>query len=381
MYSKLLMPVFSIFVRGLVLGIILVYVIGLYYGVINNLGKNILLHVSEKTGLLDTELARILSTFLPIILLILVLPFSFKNKYLYIAFISLLSNYSLSLLLISIILLSYMIYYGYIYDIYYELELTSLNIALILAIIDALLVTIYPLSAISFKKIIREKSSNILPRDLIELNMGEVLRIIIYGDPHSIALSSDPHNSIIIVDRGNTLMYTYIDIIPSSKYGGYLIISYKDKLVYKLKCVYKEVNYRKILFETYYNDDLIGEYEANVEDYKDLILAFNNILESIIARLGIERDDIRNIQFYTEDDVFIPSTTKIYELNSNRVKAKIYAREKILELLRYYGRKEIYDLWETLVKRLEYLRESATGFLRKIDTVIERKNIVIRDWW
>ena len=94
-----------------------------------------------------------------------------------------------------------------------------------------------------------------------------------------------------------------------------------------------------------------------------------------------ERDDIREIQFYTEDDVFIPSTTKIRELEVDKVKAKIYAREKILELLRYYGKKDVYELWDTLIRRLEFLREKVSWLIKELDTTIEKSHAIIDNWW
>ncbi len=382
MYSKLLLPIFSIFTRGLILGIILVYVIALFYGLTVNLGSNIISYVSSKTGLIDRDLADILGYITPLILLILVLPFSLKGRHAYMAILSLISYYSLTLLHIMIAILAYTIYYEYVYNINYQVELITLNTSLALAIVTGLLTSIYPRTAISFKKVVDSKTIGIgVSSGTIELKTGETLRIIIYGEEYHIAVSSEPRDSMILSDRSKTITYTYIDIVPASTYGGYLNIYYKDKLVYKLKCIYKEVNYRKIKFYVHYNDDLVGEYEVKVEDYKDLLSAFTHILDATIAKLGIERDDIREIQFYTEDDVFIPSTTKIRELEVDKVKAKIYAREKILELLRYYGKKDVYELWDTLIRRLEFLREKVSWLIKELDTTIEKSHAIIDNWW
>jgi len=382
MYSRLLLPMFSIITRGLVLSIILIYVIALFYGFLFNLKSNIISYLSVKTDLLDENLANLVGHLIPLILLIIVLSFSLRGKRIYMAILSFISYYSLSMLFIIIAILVYTIYYEYVYNIDYQPELMMLNTSLILAIITGLLITVYPQSAISFKKVVNSKIIGIeVSSGTIELRTGETLRIMIYGEEHHIAVSSEPRDSIILSDRNKTIAYTYIDVVPASTYGGYLNIYYKDKLVYKLKCIYKEVNYRKIKFYVHYNDDLVGEYEVKVEDYKDLLSAFTHILDATIAKLGIERDDIREIQFYTEDDVFIPSTTKIRELEVDKVKAKIYAREKILELLRYYGKKDVYELWDTLIRRLEFLREKVSWLIKELDTTIEKSHAIIDNWW
>jgi len=380
MISKILLPMFSILLRSSIYVVVIVFSFTLYYGGLFNIGVGVFTYFSRETGLLS-EYASLLDIFTPIVLLLIVLFTSVRGKQLYMGVVDFLSKYVSTLLFILVILYVLVIYYDYRYFRDYSVNAYLLIIALLLLIACLLLRTKYPLVALSINKIDQAGLEKPLVVDNeVVLKSGEVIRIRIYGESVDVAVKPDPPDSFKLMDVGKTLYYNYVDLKPLSSFGGMVNIYYRDSLVSRFKTVVEGVEYKSLTFKAMFNDDYIGEYTLSVEKYKDLRTASEPVLKSVLSKLGI--DEVRDVQFYTMDNVSLPSTILVSDLKDiDTVVMKMYSVEKYMEFLRYMGKKDVHELWDLLIKRLEILRNTIDKFLGELDSVIDKSIKISSDWW
>ncbi|MEM1675720.1 MAG: hypothetical protein QXL68_03980, partial [Desulfurococcaceae archaeon] len=67
--------------------------------------------------------------------------------------------------------------------------------------------------------------------------------------------------------------------------------------------------------------------------------------------------------------------------NVNEVNVMIYSTEKYMEIYKYYSKSDIYNLWETLVKRLEILRREISDLINETEELIGRVKYFQINWW
>ncbi|OYT40777.1 MAG: hypothetical protein B6U89_00945 [Desulfurococcales archaeon ex4484_58] len=384
MFSKLLLPEFSLIVRGSILGVLLLFTLLIYNGSLLGFGSDMFTYVAETTGLYDINIGLLLKYLTPIILLLTLLFLSIRRRQLIMGFIVFLGRYIVSLLVITIILFGIVIYDKFFSVQNFEHEVFGLMISTILLGIVMVFHTQYPIVAFSFTRVDEKGKTrpvSIFSKE-VTLDKNEWLRIKIYGDPDQVIVGSDPESTLKIIEKNTTLTHSYIDVIPVNPHGGYLEIYWRGKIIYKIKCHAKNVDFKELKFTVYFNDDPVGEYTYKVESYKNLIEAAEPVIRAILAKLGLEKDDLREVQFYSKDQIYIPSNMRISDLvDVNEVIVKIYSSEKYLEFLKDLSRKDVFELWETLVKRLEVLRGLFSETIKEHVRIKTKFNSVLKNWW
>lgn len=214
------------------------------------------------------------------------------------------------------------------------------------------------------------------------LTDDEVLRIRIYGKEGEVNFKVEPTDSIRISNLFKTHLYSYVDVIPLSTVKSILEIHCGDKLLHRVNINVRNVNYRNITFYTYLNEDYIGSSSLSVESNKQLIDAVQPVLTAHLSRLGISNNDISEIQFYTKDKIYIPSSAKIKDLpETEEFIVKVYTIDKINEFIKYFKKTDVYEIWETLVKRLEFVRNRIPAILKNLEDLKKDLDIIIGNWW
>ncbi|MCD6195585.1 MAG: hypothetical protein J7J82_02205 [Staphylothermus sp.] len=133
----------------------------------------------------------------------------------------------------------------------------------------------------------------------------------------------------------------------------------------------KNVCLKNIVFTIYYNDDKIYEQSYNIECRKSLLDASKQAIKAALARIGLDITNVRDIQYYTENNVLIPPDITVGDLKENKVLIKLYVVEKYLEVLKYYSRKDVLDLWDSLIKRLEILMQNIPNLEKLVAHTID----------
>uniref|UniRef100_A0A7C4D826 Uncharacterized protein n=1 Tax=Staphylothermus marinus TaxID=2280 RepID=A0A7C4D826_STAMA len=383
MYSRLFSIGISMIFRGLFLSVLFTITILFFYGYLPYINRDVFTYLSITTGIIDEQSVLFFKIIIPIALLFL-LPVYIKTRELYIGLIKFITVYSSICLIILILSYSHIVYYKYVRSIDFVNELYYVSFSLILLLFNIVLAFTYPLIAISIVRVDRVGRIKSVDTSVneIQLDPGEVVRIKIYGDQSSIGIRSQPENSIKVIGFNKTFFYKYIDIYPLSSFGGYVELFYKDKLLYRFKCIYKSIEYRRIKFNVFFNDDYIYSHEVSVESYKSVLESIESLIDSITGKLGIDKSDISRIVFYTIDKIHIPGDTIISDLtNVNEVNVMIYSTEKYMEIYKYYSKSDIYNLWETLVKRLEILRREISDLINETEELIGRVKYFQSNWW
>lgn len=381
MFSKLLTTSYSIRVRGLVLAAILSLVIALYYS--PAMGADALAHLAAETRSLSAEMASSIKLIV-LTALAFPLPIFVKFRGLYIGLIQFAAFLSSSLLFIAIVAYAYVAYYKYTILADYAREVQGIVAQLLLLLLSASLVTVYPLLAIDL--CVAGRGGKCRPVDVsngeVLLSSSELVRVKVYGDSSKIGLRIDPENSIKVKEVRKTMLYEYIDLHPLSSFGGRLEVCYEDKIIAELRCKYARSEYKSLKFNVYFNDDYVGSYEYKVESYKTVREALEPALDAVVAKLGIDKSDVRDVKFYTKDRVSVPSDLIVSDLEAvDELDAMIYSTEKIMELYKYYAKGEIFELWESLVKRLEFLRSEMNSAASEVGEQLRRARAIFRNWW
>lgn len=347
------------------------------------MNSDVFTYLVIETSLFDKDFAFFLKHIVPIVLLFL-LPFFIKTRELCIGSIHFAATYSSLLLIVLASSFGYTIYYKYINLYEYVNEMYCFVISLILLLINIVLTITYPLLAVSIVKLNRKGIVQPVNTSTSEIRLepGDIIRVKIYGDHSSIGIRSVPENSVKISNFSKTLFYKYLDIYPLSSFGGYIELFYKDREFYRFKCLYTSIEYVRMKFNIYFNDDYIDTYELSIESHKNVSESFEPLLDSITSKIGISRSDISNIVFYTKDRIHIPRETIVADLTSvDEVDVMVYSTEKYMEVFKYYSKSDIYELWEILVKRLEFLRKEMDSLLKEIEDYASKAKLLHSNWW
>jgi len=205
----------------------------------------------------------------------------------------------------------------------------------------------------------------------ISLNGDDTIRVKVFGKP-DFSIKVYPGGSMHVSDIVSTTYYYYVEIIPIGSHTSTLEIFYKDILIGKYKVVLKNVCLKNIVFTIYYNDDKIYEQSYNIECRKSLLDASKQAIKAALARIGLDITNVRDIQYYTENNVLIPPDITVNDLKENKVLIKLYVVEKYLEVLKYYSRKDVLDLWDSLIKRLEILMQNIPNLEKLVIHTIDK---------
>ncbi len=238
----------------------------------------------------------------------------------------------------------------------------------------------YPPIALSVKKISNNKS--VVPeieRDVIPLRYGEYLELAIHGSPTIIDMDYD--EEAIKVEEVKTLTGLNVRVYPASITPSSFVLKYKDITILSIKLKLAEASIRELKLYVYFNDDQLLETSITAEVTKSLLSAAAPVVESVLARMKLSRDDIGKIQFYDKNNLHIDGNTKIGDLDSSEVVLKIYSVEKHLELLKYYRVKDVYELWDKLMKRLEYLNDDSKETIKKAMELLAAGKLLLSSWW
>jgi len=380
MYSRVVSPFYSLILRGVVFLVLLTISLLVYTGFYPYVGSSIPHYVFSKIHM-NVRFIDLFQTLTPYILLVLAVVISFR-KGVFLGLALLPGIYTELICIILLSLMIYSLYISYIYFLDFEKDLMIITTTIIITIVNSIILYYYPKIALS---IVRRSNGRNISIDLgleeIALNNREIIRIIIYGDIKDLGLSFEPQDSYSIVDRGDTFTHHYIDLIPVSSFGGLLTITYKGRVVFRKKFTFKDYVYKRIVFQVYLNDDYIGDYEYSIEEFKTVEQGFKPVLENISSKIGFDIDNVKKIQYYTQDDIHIPPSTRIYELSGNVIKAKIYIVEKYMELLRRYGKEDLFQLWDKLVKRISILMDELKRLSDYYLISKSKINIVKDNWW
>ncbi len=383
MNTELLTPLFSIIIRGSVLVVLLLISIWTYFGALTGFGTDAITYLVLNTNIIPQQYIEITKYSLLIVLLVVFLIYGFQRERVYMGVLRFMSAYSISLfsivLTVSIIVL--------IHNIVYGLSITQPVIVILLSIIfitfTVLIITKYPLISLNIS-IVGEKGEEKeadLKNTTLYMNENDVLRIKIYGTAN-ISIVAEPRDSFEIMGPYKSLVYNYIDVKPASTLGGEIIVYYNDTLIYSVKIRIKEMSTKELLFNVFFNDDLIYKGKYRVEVGKDLLEASKPIIKAAITKLNLTLDDIREIQFYTSDNIHIPSETRIKDIRDiDEINVKLYSTEKYLELLKYYRKSDVFKLWDTLIKRLEIIRNNIYDLESLINNALSEAGIIRGNWW
>ncbi|MET1159923.1 MAG: hypothetical protein ABWW65_03090 [Thermoprotei archaeon] len=383
MYSYSLSPALSVTVRGVLLGVFLVLMLVLFMGYLP-ISEYSIPEYLVYVGLVSSSAKDLVNYSILITVFIVSLVLAVRGYGFYMGLIRFLALSTAFLALISVFVLIYTIYYEYVNMIDYSDEVYGFSFSLVLAIASVLLITKYPVIAIGFYGV--DELGNIKPIGFgvedIRLRGNEVLRVVVYGDHANLAVKPVPPENARIEDVGKTLKYSYIDVKISSSFSGYLEVYYNDKLVYRLRMSLVDVEYRDIVFKVFLNEDSVGKYSVRVESNKKIIEAAKPVIEAVLARIGIDREAVKEVQFFTEEGVYIPRETVISKLSGiDRVVTKIYFTEKYLEVLKYLRNKDVYELWDMLIERLEFIRRESPVITGTLEKLAKRVESVLNRWW
>jgi hypothetical protein len=383
MNTELLTPLFSIIIRGSILAVLLLISIWTYLGALTGFGTDIITYLVLNTSIMPQQYIDIVKYSLLIILLIVFIVYGFQRERVYMGVLKFMSAYSISLfsivLIVSVIVL--------VHDIVYGLTIMNPVIAIILSIVfitfTVLMITKYPLISLNISIISEEGGERRTDLNSTILRIGEndSLRIKIYGSA-DVNIVTEPKDSFEIMGPYKSLTYNYIDVKPASTLGGRIIVYYNDTLIYSVKIQIRKMSAKELLFNVFFNDDLIYRGKYKVEMSKDLLEASKPVIKAAIAKLNLTLDDIKEVQFYTSDNIHIPSETRIRDIRDiDEINIKLYSTEKYLELLRYYRKSDVFKLWDTLIKRLEIIRNNIYDLESLINNALSEAGIIRGNWW
>lgn len=383
MNSKLFMPVFSLVVRGSILAVLTVISVWVYFGALINTGTDIFTYLASTTGLISLRLAELLKISVIIVFLLIILVYSLRRDRLGIGLLRFMSLYSLSLLTIVAIIEAVVIAFLFIRG----MSVFSAGASLVIIVILGLLIVIfskkYPLVSITLSTLNKDGSESYVFPDIspLILDNEQVLRIKLYGS-RNVKIITEPSENFQVSGLVKGLMYDYVDIKPLTTIGGKVKIYIDDILVYNMSIKARNVELKNMLFTVFFNDDPVYEQEYRVGLNETILDASKQAVNAALARLGLSFDDVKEIQFFTGENIRIPHNASIKDIaNVDKVLVKIYSVEKHLEFLKYYRKADVFKLWDSLMKRLEVLAENMMKLDSLIDSVVSELNTISGNWW
>ncbi len=253
-------------------------------------------------------------------------------------------------------------------------------VATVLLVLALILYGKYPPIALSVKMISEGRAiTPNIEQDVLTFKYGEYLELVIHGSPTIISMDYD--EEAINVEKAETLTGLNIRIYPASIIPSDFVLKHKGSTILAVKLKLAESSVRELKFYVYFNDDQILETNIAAEVTKTLLSVAVPVVESVLARMNLSRKDIGKIQFYNRNNLYIDGNTKIGDLESSEVILKIYSVEKHLELLKYYKIKDVYELWDKLMRRLEFLSKESENVVNKTRELLAAGKLLLSSWW
>jgi len=357
--SKLFLPINSVILRSAILIVLIAVSLAIYYGgIIGEPASTLFQWLIDYTSVsLNT---RIVDTALQLMLGAMVIIYVLKHR-LFTGLVKGIHLYVLVVLIIVLLSSLLSIISGS------SLEVADILVLILIIGINAVLMTKYPPIAISVKYIGIENNVD-ESSDILRLNDEGKILLQVIGSPEYLKIIYDDER--VDLNTIKTVTGEIIEIRPRSISPGDIVIKASSNVIFKLRLSLKDTDTRELIFKLFFNDDEIGDEKLNVEKTKTLLEASYPAVKSILARIGLDESDIREIQFFNFRNVYLSPETRIYELTDNEIYVKIYSVEKHMELLRYYRSKDVFELWDRLMRRLEFLNSSVDEITAKVPEII-----------
>ncbi len=374
-YTKIVYPEFSIFLRISIILVLLILSIGLYYGTIA--GINILElynNIIQQIQILNNP--SIIDMIIQLILALSIIVANIAKKGIFAGLVKGLHVYIVVILILSLLNNIYQLI-----AIGENIDIIRYNVVFItILVVNIVLMIKYPTLSATAKIIDEEKGGvKYMDNEPVVLDKKQYVVLDVMGDVERVKMEYD--ENMVNIKEVNTLTGKRIILKPISLITSEFKLLYGDKLLLSFSLKLGRINTRKLTYIVVFNDDEIGREEYSVEETKTLINSSYPIIRSVVSRMGIDEEDIGEIQFYDGKGRLIPGNTPIYMIDTDTITLKIYTVEKHLELLKYYKVEDIMKLWEKLMKRLEYLDMVSKALGDEITNNIATGIALMKNWW
>lgn len=213
-----------------------------------------------------------------------------------------------------------------------------------------------------------------LPKDYLAI-------IKVYGDINGFEIHPVPVNSFSIRGPFKTLYAHYYELHYMAGKSSSIILKYRGIEIGRINISGAQLPLRRIRFKAFVNDDDIGVYEYTVEALKPLDIASEPVIKAVAAKIGIDTDQIREIMFFDSKGTPLDPRIQIKELDVDEVQVKIYFTEPYMEILKYYRKESIIDLWDKLMKRIEVYGDLMDELTKNLDKTLVKLASLSVNWW
>ncbi len=213
-----------------------------------------------------------------------------------------------------------------------------------------------------------------LPKDYIAI-------VKVYGDINGFEIHPVPVNSFSVQGPFKTLYAHYYELHYMAGKSSSITLKYRGIEIGRINISGAQLPLRRIRFKAFVNDDDIGVYEYTVEVLKSLDIASEPVVKAVAAKIGIDVDQIREIMFFDSNGTPLDPRILIKELDVDEVQVKIYFTEPYMEILKYYRKESIINLWDKLMKRLEIYGELVDDLAENLDKALVKLVSLSVNWW
>ncbi len=213
-----------------------------------------------------------------------------------------------------------------------------------------------------------------LPKDYLAI-------IKVYGDVNGFEIHPVPVDSFSVRGPFKTLYAHYYELHYIAGKSSSITMKYRDIEIGRINISGAQLPLRRIRFKAFVNDDDIGVYEYTIEAFKSLDIASRPVVRAVAAKIGIEIDQIHEIMFFDSNGTPLDPRTLIKELDIDEVQVKIYFTEPYMEILKYYRKESIINLWDKLMKRLEIYGDLVDDLAGNLDKALVKLISLSVNWW
>ena len=213
-----------------------------------------------------------------------------------------------------------------------------------------------------------------LPKDYLAI-------VKVYGDISGFEICPVPVNSFSVRGPFKTLYAYYYELHYIAGRSSSITLKYRGIEIGRINISGAQLPLRRIRFKAFVNDDNIGVYEYAVEELKPLGTASEPVVRAVAAKIGIDPDQIREVMFFDSRGAPLDPRVLIKELDADEVYVKIYFTEPYMEILKYYRKESIIDLWDKLMKRLEVYGDLVDELSDSLDRALVKLANLSINWW
>ncbi len=242
-------------------------------------------------------------------------------------------------------------------------SLTLLSMLIALVILDRK----YPYIAV-------KAETSRLPKDYLAI-------VKVYGDISGFDIRPVPANSFSVRGPFKTLYAYYYELHYIAGRSSSIILKYRGIEIGRINISGAQLPLRRIRFKAFVNDDNIGVYEYAVEALKPIDVASEPVVRAVAAKIGIATEQIREVIFFDSRGTPLDPKIQVRELDADEVQVKIYFTEPYMEILKYYRKESIIDLWDKLMKRLEIYGGLIDELTENLDKALVKLASLSVNWW